>query len=84
MSENKDIAIGILKRLFGNPKMDSPEHVQYEFNCPSAICKNDINKFNLNFNSNKIIFNCFEMFSVSGISTKINISIPQCNHPACP
>lgn len=60
MSENKDIAIGILKRLFGNPKMDSPEHVQYEFNCPSAICKNDINKFNLNFNSNKIIFNCFK------------------------
>ena len=60
MSENKDIAIGILKRLVGNPKMDSPEHVQYEFNCPSKVCKNDKNKFNLNFNSDKIIFHCFK------------------------
>lgn len=34
--------------------------VQYEFNCPSSTCKNDKDKFNLNFNSERNIFNCFK------------------------
>lgn len=61
MSEQKkEIVLDILKRLFGNPKKDFLNQEQYEFNCPSSVCKNDKNKFNLNFNSSKIIFHCFK------------------------
>ena len=58
--QNKDIVLSILKRIFGNPKSDYTNQVQYEFNCPSKICKNDRNKFNLNFNYNKVAFHCFK------------------------
>jgi len=60
MEQNKDIVLGVLKRIFGNPKTSFSNQIQFEFNCPSSICKNDKNKFNLNFNSDKIIFHCFK------------------------
>ncbi len=60
MEQRQEISLGILKRLFGKPKKESPNQIQFEFNCPSAICKNDNNKYNLNFKLDKIIFHCFK------------------------
>lgn len=90
--QSKDIAIGILKRLFGNPKKDFPNQTQYEFNCPSNVCKNDKNKFNLNFNSPKIIFHCFKCgyhgvlhdlvahYGTSEDVNRVNLLFPKSNH----
>ncbi len=60
MEQKQEIILGILKKLFGAPKREAINRIQYEFNCPSNTCKNDINKYNLQFNSNKIIFHCFK------------------------
>lgn len=60
MEQHDSILLGILKRLFGNPKTEFSNQSQFEFNCPSNICRLDRNKFNLNFNLNKKIFHCFK------------------------
>ncbi len=59
--DNNKLAIGILKRLFGLPKgREYDGQVQYEFNCPSKVCKNDKDKYNLNYQSVRHIFRCFK------------------------
>jgi DNA primase len=62
LENKKEIALEILKRLLGNPKKDFLSQNQYEFNCPSKICSNDKNKFNLNlkYSDDKPIFHCFK------------------------
>lgn len=60
MEQRQEISLGILKRIFGNPRRELPNQFQFEFNCPSSICKNDVNKYNLNYNLDKIIFHCFK------------------------
>lgn len=58
--EQGSIVLDMLKRLFGNPKNTFDGQTQYVFNCPSASCRKDTNKYNLNFSSERNIFNCFK------------------------
>lgn len=93
MSEQKkEIVLGILNRLFGNSKRNFSNQEQYEFNCPSTICRNDKDKFNLNFNSSKIIFHCFKCgyhgalhslvahYGTSEDISRINLLYPKSNY----
>ena len=61
-----------LKNFLGEPKTskDWETRNQWEFNCQSHQCKNDINKFNLAFNSEKNIFKCWKCKD-SGIVHKL-------------
>jgi len=70
MSDNSAIVLDILKRLFGSPKDEYQSQTQFAFNCRSAKCKKDVNKYNLNYNSRKNIFHCFKCH-YSGFITKI-------------
>lgn len=63
MSVNIDnIVISILKSFLGSPRSEygADTRTQWEFNCPSPTCRNDVNKYNLNYNSPKRIFHCFK------------------------
>ena len=62
MNEQKYIVISLLKEIFGEPKSsnNSEERTQWEFNCQSDYCRNDVNKFNLSFNSEHNIFKCWK------------------------
>lgn len=68
--ENSLIVLSILKRLFGKPKEEYENQIQFEFNCPSNKCKRDVNKFNLNYSSSKNLFNCFKC-KYTGFVTKL-------------
>jgi hypothetical protein len=72
MDEQKSIILSILKNFLGEPKTskDWETRNQWEFNCQSHQCKNDINKFNLAFNSEKNIFKCWKCKD-SGIVHKL-------------
>lgn len=59
-SENNLIINSILFRILGDPKDIYDEITQYEFNCPSLYCRNDIDKFNLGYNSDLNIFHCWK------------------------
>lgn len=58
--ENNIIINSILKRILGDPKDEYENIVQFEFNCPSNYCKNDVDKFNLGYNSEMNIFHCWK------------------------
>jgi len=58
--EQDSIILSIIKQVLKEPKKESVGLKQFEFNCPSNYCKNDINKYNLTFNVNKRIFNCWK------------------------
>jgi DNA primase len=58
--EQKQMAVSILKRVLGSPKKDYKNLLQYEFNCPTAFCKTDSNKFNLGYNCDKGVFRCWK------------------------
>lgn len=64
MKGNQDdyLVISIIENFLGAPKnsKNSENRVQWEFNCPSKICRQDHNKFNLTYQSNKRIFNCWK------------------------
>jgi len=59
-SENNLVINSILKRILGEPKDEYENIIQYEFNCPSNYCKNDLDKFNLGYNSELNIFHCWK------------------------
>lgn len=58
--ENNLVLNAILKRILGDPKDEYENIVQFEFNCPSSYCKNDLDKFNLGYNSELNIFHCWK------------------------
>ncbi len=60
IGENNLVLNSILKRILGDPKDEYENIVQFEFNCPSSYCKNDIDKFNLGYNSELNIFHCWK------------------------
>lgn len=62
MQEQKLLVISVLNNFLGKPKNTSSLHNtnQYEYNCPSNKCKNDVDKFNLAFNSEKNIYKCWK------------------------
>ena len=63
MDMNVDYAIiQILEGFLGKPKseIDSLNKEQWQFNCPTSTCRNDIDKFNLEFNSKKKVFKCWK------------------------
>jgi DNA primase len=58
--EQKQAIVSILKRTFGSPKKEYEGLVEYEFNCPAPMCRKDVNKFNLGYNTTKGIFRCWK------------------------
>jgi len=72
MEDEKFIILSILKNFLGEPKTSSDleSRKQWEFNCPSHDCKNDVNKFNLAFNSEENIYKCWKCKD-SGIIHKL-------------
>jgi DNA primase len=58
--ENNIVISSILKRILGDPKDEYENIVQFEFNCPSSYCRNDVDKFNLGYNSDLNIFHCWK------------------------
>lgn len=87
--ENNLIINSILFRILGEPKDVYDGMTQYEFNCPSSYCKNDVDKFNLGYNSNLNIFHCWkckykgfikrliEDFGTDEEKEKINLIFPK-------
>ena len=69
MSEPQFIIISIIERILGSPKNSFEGIKQYEFNCPSPICKGD-NKHNWTFNAEKNVFRCWKC-NYKGIIHKI-------------
>lgn len=60
-SENNYIIVQILQGFLGQAKgYDSSTKKQWQFNCPSVKCKNDVDKFNLEYNTEKHLFNCWK------------------------
>ena len=72
MEDQKYIILSILKNFLGEPKTSSDieSREQWEFNCPSETCRNDVNKYNLAFNSKQNIFKCWKC-KESGIVHKL-------------
>lgn len=70
MQEESGYIIETLIRLLGHPKEMYNEQTQFEFNCKSKTCSSDVNKYNLNFNLPRNIFNCFKCH-YSGFITKL-------------
>jgi len=72
MEDQKFIIISILKNFLGDPKSsrDLETREQWEFNCPSHQCRNDINKYNLAFNTKNNIYKCWKCKD-SGIIHKL-------------
>ena len=64
MANNQDdyLVVNIIENFLGSPKTskDAETRTQWEFNCPSKTCRQDHNKFNLTYKSNKKIFNCWK------------------------
>ena len=72
MEDQKLIIHSILRNFLGDPKCskDIETRKQLEFNCPSHECRNDVNKYNLAFNTNDNIFKCWKC-KESGIIHKL-------------
>src|SRR3990167_7048087 len=64
MINNQDdyLVVNIIENFLGSPKTnkDSESRTQWEFNCPSKNCRHDHQKFNLTYQSNRKIFNCWK------------------------
>jgi len=63
MEVNNDyIIVQIIKNFLGNPKSehDSLTKKQWQFNCPGPTCRHDVDKFNLEYNSEKKAFKCWK------------------------
>ncbi len=64
MSVNQDdyLVVNIIENFLGSPRNDKDAEMrtQWEFNCPSKTCRQDHGKFNLTYQSNKKIFNCWK------------------------
>jgi DNA primase len=60
VSDKEQIVVSILKNILHTPKQEYSGIVQYEFNCPSAYCRKDKDKFNLSYNSKDFIFKCWK------------------------
>lgn len=63
MNGNNDyIIVQILKNFLGDPKSetDALNKKQWQFNCPGPTCRHDVDKFNLEYNSQKKAFKCWK------------------------
>lgn len=64
MSSNQDnyLIVSIIENFLGFPRnsKDFETRNQWEFNCPSKICKHDHGKFNLAYQSKSKIFKCWK------------------------
>jgi len=59
---NNYIIVETIKGFLGSPKSEhnSLNRLQWQFNCPTEKCKHDVDKFNLEYQSEKHIFNCWK------------------------
>ena len=63
MEPNNDyIIVETIKSFLGTPKTeyDALNKKQWQFNCPTPKCRHDIDKFNLEYNSEKHQFKCWK------------------------
>lgn len=60
MNFAKELVISFLEKVFDEPKKRFEDTIDFEFNCNSNKCKHDVNKYNLTYNINKNIFNCWK------------------------
>lgn len=63
MNMNIDYAIvEIIQSFLGRPKSESAsiDKEQWQFNCPSPSCRQDVDKFNLEYNAKKKMFKCWK------------------------
>lgn len=58
--QKEQLIVSTLIRILGSPKQENHEQEELEFNCPSQICKNDHNKYNLGFNAKNNVFQCWK------------------------
>jgi len=56
----KELILSFLDKVFDEPKKKFEDTIDFEFNCNSNKCKHDVNKYNLTYNINKNIFNCWK------------------------
>ena len=72
MENSNYIIVETVKSFLGNPKneYDSLNKVQWQFNCPTQTCRHDVDKFNLEYQSEKHIFKCWKC-EYSGHITKL-------------
>jgi DNA primase len=54
------LILNFLEKIFDSPKKDKGELIEYEYNCITETCKNDIDKYNLSYNLNKNKFKCWK------------------------
>lgn len=59
MDNKKENILFLLNKILGSPKK-SGDLNEYEFNCKSKVCRNDVDKYNLAFNSKNNIFHCWK------------------------
>jgi hypothetical protein len=61
-SNNDYIIVQTVKGFLGEPKSehDALSKKQWQFNCPSPKCRHDVDKFNLEYNSEKHLFKCWK------------------------
>lgn len=63
MEPNNDyIIVETIKSFLGTPKTeyDALNKKQWQFNCPTPKCRHDVDKFNLEYNSEKHQFKCWK------------------------
>lgn len=63
MDMNVDYAVvQVIQSFLGPPKsdVDALSREQWQFNCPGPTCRNDSDKFNLEYNSKKKVFKCWK------------------------
>lgn len=64
MTSNQDnnLIVNVIENFLGSPKnsKDAEKRTDWEFNCPSKTCRSDHNKFNLTYQSDRKIFNCWK------------------------
>jgi hypothetical protein len=60
MDFSKELILSFLDKVFDEPKKRFEDTIDFEYNCNSDKCKHDVNKFNLTYNINKNIFNCWK------------------------
>ena len=71
--DNNYAIVQILQNFLGSPKseFDSLLKKQWQFNCPSHKCRGDLEKFNLEYESEKHFFKCWKCKYKGFVSTLI-------------
>ncbi len=59
MAPKDEIIVSLIKDFLGKPRHEGSSVSQFEFNCPSQLCRGD-NKYNLGYSTEKRVFQCWK------------------------